>query len=299
MSNSSLVNYVKISPHKTVGNYKKDKITIHHMAGNLSVETCGNVFQNRQASTQYGIGSDGRIGMYVEEKDRAWSTANPSNDKRAVNIELANDKTGGNWHVSDKAIAKCIELCVDICKRNGIAKLIYTGDASGNLTTHDMFMATTCPGPYLKSKMNYIAEEVNKRLEKPTLAYSVGDYVEINGVYSSSTSKTKLNPLDKVGKITKILKGTKNPYLLNNGAIGWTNDSCIICKIDKFIKVGDTVSVSQDALIGGLASNRGKQASNYLKSCRWKVKQLATHKGEKEALLSCNTWIAIKYLSLV
>lgn len=164
MSNSKLVNYTKISPHKTSGNFKKDKITIHHMAGNLSVETCGNVFQSRKASTQYGVGSDGRIGQYVDEKDRAWSTANPANDKRAINIEVANDVIGGNWHVSDKALAALIELVTDCCKRNGIAKLNYTGDKNGNVTTHDMFMPTTCPGPYLKSKIPYVVAEVNKRL---------------------------------------------------------------------------------------------------------------------------------------
>lgn len=168
MSNSPLVNYTAISPNSSnPRNNKIKKITIHHMAGNLSVETCGRVFngKNRQASSNYGIGSDGRVGMYVEEKNRAWTSSSPSNDNQATTIEVAND--GGantNWHVSDKAIAKLIDLCVDICKRNGIASLNYTGDANGNLTRHNMFANTTCPGPYLQSKFPYIASEVNKRL---------------------------------------------------------------------------------------------------------------------------------------
>ncbi len=168
MSNSPLVNYTAISPNSSnPRNNKIKKITIHHMAGNLSVETCGRVFNgtSRQASSNYGIGSDGRVGMYVEEKNRAWTSSSPSNDNQAVTIEVAND--GGantNWHVSDKALAKLIDLCVDICKRNGIASLNYTGDANGNLTRHNMFANTTCPGPYLQSKFPYIAEEVNKRL---------------------------------------------------------------------------------------------------------------------------------------
>lgn len=168
MSNSPLVNYVAISPNSSnPRNNKIKKITIHHMAGNLSVETCGRVFNgtSRQASSNYGIGSDGRVGMYVEEKNRAWTSSSPSNDNQAVTIEVAND--GGantNWHISDKALAKLIDLCVDICKRNGIASLNYTGDSSGNLTRHNMFANTTCPGPYLQSKFPYIAEEVNKRL---------------------------------------------------------------------------------------------------------------------------------------
>lgn len=165
--NSPLVNYTRISPNSNPRKSKIDKITIHHMAGNLSVETCGNVFSSgkRQASSNYGIGSDGRVGMYVEENRRAWTSSNAANDHRAITIEVAND--GGsstNWHVSDKALAKLIDLCVDICKRNGITKLVYTGDTNGNLTRHNMFVATTCPGPYLQSKFPYIVEEVNKRL---------------------------------------------------------------------------------------------------------------------------------------
>lgn len=145
---------------------KIDKITIHHMAGNLTVEQCGNVFKNKEASANYGIDNQGRIGGYVPEEYRAWSTANYENDKRAINIELAND--GGaetNWHVSDVVINKCIELCVDICKRYKINKLNYTNDKNGNLTRHNFFVNTTCPGPYLQSKFPYIAEQVNKRLE--------------------------------------------------------------------------------------------------------------------------------------
>ena len=138
------------------------------MAGNVSVETFGNVFQkNHGVSTNYGSGSDGRVGLYVDEKDRSFASANRENDAQAVTMEVANDVIGGNWHVSDKALAKTIELCADICKRNGIDKLIWTGDKAGNLTVHRFFIATACPGEYLMSKMQYIADEVNKLLEPP------------------------------------------------------------------------------------------------------------------------------------
>lgn len=167
MSNSSLVDYTIISPNKnSPRNNQISKITIHHMAGNLSIENCGAMFAktSRQASSNYGIGSDGRVGLYVDEKDRSWCSSSPENDHCAVTIEVANDEIGGNWHVSDKALAKLIDLCTDICKRNGISKLNYTGNKSGNLTMHKWFAATACPGPYLESKFPYIASEVNKRL---------------------------------------------------------------------------------------------------------------------------------------
>lgn len=175
MSNSSLVCYTKISPNKTSPrNHKIDTITIHCMAGDLSVETCGNVFapSSRQASSNYGIGSDGRIGMYVEEKDRSWCSSNASNDHRAVTIEVANN--GGEaqgWPVSDAAYNSLINLVTDICKRNGIKKLLWKGDKSligqvdkQNMTVHRWFANKSCPGDYLYGKHYDIANEVNRRL---------------------------------------------------------------------------------------------------------------------------------------
>lgn len=166
MSNSKLVNYTKISPNSSARTGKVSKITIHHMAGNLSVEACGKVFETteRQASSNYGVGTDGRIGLYVEESRRAWTSSNRDNDNIAVTIEVANDGGAPDWHVSDKALESTIALCVDICQRNGIAKLNFTGDKSGNLTMHKYFSNTECPGKYLGGKFPYIAEEVNKRL---------------------------------------------------------------------------------------------------------------------------------------
>lgn len=165
MSNSPLVQYTDLSPHY----YSRDghritDITIHHMAGNLSVETCGRVFHNRKASSNYGIDSTGKIAMYVPEALGSWANANKASNQRSITIELANDRVGGDWHVSDIAIARCIDLCVDICKRNGIKRLNFTGDKTGNLTMHCYFYATGCPGPYLKTKFQYIAEQVNRRL---------------------------------------------------------------------------------------------------------------------------------------
>ena len=175
MSNSPLVSYTKLSPHKRDRNGNKiSKITIHHTAVvNASLQAIGNGFSgSRVASANYGIDSDGNVGMYVEEQYRAITSSNTANDSKAVTIEVMNCKGSPNWEVSDKALAALIELCVDICKRNGIAKLSYTGDKSGNLTRHNMFAATTCPGPYLQGKFPYIVTEVNRRLS----AEKKGDY---------------------------------------------------------------------------------------------------------------------------
>lgn len=155
---------------------KISKITIHHMAGNLTAAACGKVFQrkNLYASSNYGVDSKGNIGYYVSEPNRSYASSSATNDNVAVTIEVANDgRASKNWHVSDKAIASTINLVVDICKRNGIKQLTYNSKSSGTLTRHNMFAATTCPGPYLQSKFPYIRDQVNKKLKvKPTTTSS-------------------------------------------------------------------------------------------------------------------------------
>lgn len=208
MSNSSLICYTKLSPNCTKPRNKPiSKITIHHMAGNLNIEQCGDIFAptSRQASSNYGIGSDGRIGMYVEEKNRAWTSSNADNDNMAVTIEVANDVVGGDWHVSDKAMESLINLCVDICKRNGIDKLNFTGDTSGNLTMHKWFAATACPGAYLESKFPYIASEVNKRLEKENTNMRFKDVPETHWAYKA------IEELAEKGIINGYEDGTFKP----------------------------------------------------------------------------------------
>ena len=174
MSNSSLVDYTKISPNKTVNrNHKIDTITIHCVVGQASVETLGAIFAptSRQASSNYGIGYDGKIGMYVEEKDRSWCTSSPSNDHRAVTIEVASD-TKEPYAVNDKAYASLLNLVTDICKRNGIKKLVWSTNKTDrvnhkngcNMTVHRDYANKSCPGTYLYNKHGEIAAEVNKRL---------------------------------------------------------------------------------------------------------------------------------------
>ena len=177
MSNSSLVSYTKISPNKSSPrNHSIDRISIHCVVGQCSVETLGNIFAptSRQASSNYGIGLDGKIGMYVEEKDRSWCTSSSSNDNRAVTIEVASD-TYDPYKVTDAAYASLLDLVTDICKRNGKTKIIWFGDKEKTLsytpkpnemvmTVHRWFVNKSCPGDYLYNKHPEIAAEVNRRL---------------------------------------------------------------------------------------------------------------------------------------
>lgn len=232
MSNSPLVNYTKISPNKSSPrNHKIDTVTIHCVVGQCSVETLGNVFApaSRQASSNYGIGYDGRIGMYVEEKDRSWCSSNAANDNRAITIEVASD-TKEPYAVNAKAYAALIDLLVDICKRNGIKELVWSTNKADrvnhkngcNMTVHRDYANKSCPGTYLYERHAQIASEVNKRLgstnikpapEKP----SGGLYRVQTGAFKSKANadamlaKVKVKGFDtymvKVGDLYKIQVG--------------------------------------------------------------------------------------------
>lgn len=170
-TNSSLVSYTRISPNKTSPrNQPITKITIHHMAGVMSVEDFGKLVANpgREMSSNYCIGSDGRIGLFCEEKDRSWCSSSPWNDNRAITIEVSNSSVGGDWPISDVVYNSLIKLCADICKRNGIKKLEFTGDKNGSLTYHYMFWSTACPGPWIKNHTSDICNKVNTILNGTT-----------------------------------------------------------------------------------------------------------------------------------
>lgn len=179
-TNSSLVTYTLLSPNcNSPRNHAIDTLTIHCMAGQLSVESCGNLFfkKSTKASSNYGIGPDGRIALYVPEGSRSWATSNAENDNRAVTIEVASDSTHP-YAVTDAAYASLIQLCADICKRNGIKKLVWSDDKhtrmyhldGANMTAHRDYKNKACPGDYLFSREADIAAKANAIISGQTEA---------------------------------------------------------------------------------------------------------------------------------
>ena len=162
MSNSPLVEYTKISPNRSSPRKNAiDRISIHCVVGQVSIQSLGSIFapSSKEASSNYGIGYDGRVGMYVEEKDRSWCTSSAANDNRAVTIEVASDTTDP-YAVTDAAYAGLLNLVTDICKRNGKNKVVWFGDKAKTLaytpksnemvlTVHRWFANKACPGNYL------------------------------------------------------------------------------------------------------------------------------------------------------
>lgn len=170
---SELVSIRRMSPHWRERDHVIDTITVHHAAAvGVSAAQIGESFWgSRVASSNYGIGVDGEIGLYVQEYRRAITSSNKANDNRAITIEVANSAGAPDWPVSSASWASLILLCTDICKRNGIPRLLWRGDPSlvgqvdkQNLTVHRWFAATACPGDYLFSRMGDLAAAVNARL---------------------------------------------------------------------------------------------------------------------------------------
>lgn len=176
-TNSPLVVYTKLSPnHSGKRTHAIDRISPHCVVGQLTAESLGSIFakSSREASSNYGIDKDGRVGMYVEEKNRSWCTSSNSNDQRAVTIECASDTKHPYW-MNDKVYNRLIDLCTDICRRNGKDKLIWFGDKNKSLnyepksnemviTVHRWFANKSCPGDWLYSRLGKVADEVTKRL---------------------------------------------------------------------------------------------------------------------------------------
>ena len=203
-TNSPLVSYTKLSPnHSGQRTHSIDRITPHCVVGQCSVETLGNIFlpTSRQASSNYGIGVDGRVGMYVEEKNRSWCSSSAANDQRAVTIECASDNTEP-YAFKDVVYKRLIELCTDICRRNGKTKLLWLGDKTKTLnytpksdemvlTVHRWFANKSCPGNWMYARMGDLASKVTAALGgdvkpadpvKPTpVGIKAGDLVTIAG----------------------------------------------------------------------------------------------------------------------
>lgn len=229
MSNSPLVDYTRISPNKnSPRNHKIDTITIHCVVGQCTAETLGNIFAptSRQASSNYGVGTDGKIGMYVEEKDRSRCSSNAANDNRAVTIEVASD-TKHPYAVNDRAFAALLDLVTDICKRNGIKKLVWSTKKADrvnhkngcNMTVHRDYANKSCPGDYLYNRHGEIAAEVNRRLGVADTAPDAGAAQGVT-VYTVKKGDTLSRIAAKYGTTYQAIaayNGIKNPNAIRVG----------------------------------------------------------------------------------
>ena len=291
MSNSKLVTYTRLSPHKnSPRNHVIDTITIHCIVGQWTAKQGCDYFAttDRDCSANYVVGKDGSIGLSVEEKDRSWCSSSGSNDNRAVTIEVASDATHP-YAVTDVAYKALVNLCVDICQRNGIKELKWKADKSligqvdkQNMTVHRWFANKACPGDYLYNRHGQIAAEVNARLgtasktsgggeastpgknETPASGLAVGSVVTFTGTkhYVSSMAVNGKSCKPGEAKVTAVAKSGKHPYHLikttgsTSTVYGWVDAADVKAAAQAIVK-GSKVKVVKGAKTyngGGLAS---------------------------------------------
>ena len=249
MSNSSLVDCKMLSPnHSGKRTHSIDRITPHCVVGQLSAEGIGRCFDNksREASCNYGIGNDGRVILVVDEANRSWCSSNRDNDQRAVTIECASD-TSHPYAFNDAVYAKLVELCVDICKRNGKTKLLWLGDKDKTLaynpavnemvlTVHRWFANKSCPGDWMYQRMGDLATKVTAKLdgatndesEKPASNGTLYR-VQVGAFSKKSNVRTLVTMLKEKGYETYVVK--------NNGMFK--------VQVGAFSKLSNAVAMSE------------------------------------------------------
>lgn len=305
MSNSALVNYTKISPNRTSPRKNKiDTITIHCVVGQCSVETLGAIFapSSRQASSNYGVGYDGRFGMYCEEKDRSWCSSSAANDNRAITIEVASDTTEP-YAVNDKAYAALLDLVTDICRRNGIKKLVWSTKKSErvnhlngcNLTVHRDYANKSCPGNYLYERQGAIAAEVNKRLgasaaEPETPSSGTGTLYKVQtGAFKQKSNAQALEKKLKAAGFDTYVVNTGGYYKVQVGAFSKkANAEAMLAKLkaagysDAFITTGSGGTVAASVKVGskvrlkqGAKTYDGKSLASFVYNRDHVVKEIS------------------------
>ena len=276
-TNSPLVSYTKLSPnHSGTRTHSLDTITPHCVVGKLSCESICGCFTStsRQASCNYGIGTDGRVSLCVEEKNRSWCSSSRSNDQRAITIECASDRTHP-YAMNDAVYKSLIDLCVDICKRNGKDTLVWPGDKESainyepksnemKLTAHRFFANKACPGDWLYSRFGDLARQVTERLggkatsgdtSKPEASGEVLYRVQVGAFRNKANAEGLLAKLKQAGFNGYIVEaGTKTPMKPAEPPM---------------IKVGDTVTLD-----AGARTYEGRLLSSFVYAREYTVKQI-------------------------
>ena len=201
-TNSSMAAYTRLSPnHSGQRTHSIDRITPHCVVGQLSAESICGCFTSpsRQASCNYGIGTDGKVSLCVEEKNRSWCSSSNANDQRAVTIECASDKTEP-YAMNSRVYDSLIKLCTDICRRNGKKKLLWLGDRNKTLnytpksdemvlTVHRWFANKSCPGNWLYARLGDLAAKVTAALGSSSETKPASQLYRVRKTWADSKSQ--------------------------------------------------------------------------------------------------------------
>ena len=327
MSNSQLVQVVKISPNKYTPRASSiDTITIHCYVGQATVESMlENFSRNINASCNYVIGTDGRVGLCVDEQDGSWCSSNYNNDNRAVTIECACDKVHP-YAINSKVYQTLVSLCADICKRNSIKELKWLNDKSligqvgkQNMTVHRWFKNKACPGEFIFDRLGQIASEVNSILNPPaeskitnTLPATTPFVIEV--VIPDLNVREKPSMDSKIAEVTgynfltvvevrdgwgKLKSGAGWIWLLNPQYVSIPSASSTPASSVGLFKV--RVSVPDLNIRTGPGTNYAK-VKGYIEEGVFHIVDTKTGKGSNSGwglLMSGTGWISLDYVERI
>ncbi len=317
MGRSPYIDSVVLTPkHSGKRTEKVQAFVIHHMTAKWTGKRCAEYFRDapsRQASANYCIGYDGDVALNVEEENRAWTSSSNWADQRAITYELANSTIGGQWEVSDKTLRKAIIMLAEQHKRYGLKKATYTGDTSGTLWRHDWFVNTNCPGPYLGSKLSYMADEINKilnqsepivagaKVEKPKTDKQLADEV-IKGIHGTGAErKAKLGSrydavqklVDEMFKPKPVVKPKPEPNPVANKTVADTYKETATFYPNDTIIVRNTPSTSATIVARYYNGEHVKYHTVHLKNGY--VWLQYTRGNGQQAYIPCRTYSNGKY----
>lgn len=228
-TNSSMVSYTRLSPnHSGQRTHSIDRITPHCVVGQLSAESICGCFTSpsRQASCNYGIGTDGKVSLCVEEKNRSWCSSSNANDQRAVTIECASDKTEP-YAMNSMVYDSLVKLCTDICRRNGKKKLLWLGDRNKTLnytpkpdemvlTVHRWFANKSCPGNWLYSRLGDLSAKVTAALGGSSVSKPITDAKQLYRVRKTwADSKSQKGAFSVLANAKKCADANKGYYVFD------------------------------------------------------------------------------------
>lgn len=194
--------------------------------------------------------SDGKVIFYQDGYDNLKGSVGNIGFGNFVRVDHGNGFTTMYAHMK-----KGLEVKNGQTVKKG-QRLGYMGD-SGNAYGAHLHFEIEKDGVRI-NPYEYLDKDLYQ--EETNLKYKVGDIVTINGVYRSSTSDVKLNPLIKTGTITRIVNNVRNPYLLDNGNIGWVNNEVIV---DTEIKYLSNKSYAGTSLVDALNQINIDSSFNY------------------------------------
>lgn len=266
-TNSSMVAYTKLSPnHSGQRTHSIDRISPHCVVGQCTAEGLGDWFakSSTQASSNYGIDRNGRVGLYVEEKNRSWCTSSNANDQRAITIECASGTTEP-YIMNNTVYETLIKLCTDICKRNGKKKLLWFADKDKSLnytpksdemviTVHRWFANKSCPGNWLYARLGDVAARVTANLggkdktddvkvdvKYPATPFTVRVIINNLNYRSEPSMNGRVNGQTGIGTFT--IMEVKNGWGRLKSGVGWIwLENPTYCTIGKSVASGNKIS---------------------------------------------------------